>query len=104
MMLLALIIFAYLVLHPFIVRGISGRWKTAGDSFGSGRLYDPHRTLDCRFDAEFNTNAWYNFDCFDQTCDCYSQDSMTTNATELESYRDACRACIRRCHAQRCDD
>ena len=106
MTLVALIIFAFITLKPFIQRGISGRWKTAGDALGSGRLYSPDRTLDCRFDAEFGTERWYNFDCFDQSCDCYSKDSMTANATELESYQDACRVCINTCadNTPRCAD
>ncbi len=100
MMLLALIIFAYLALYPWIVRGISGRWKATGDALGSGRLYDPQRTVDCRFDAEFNTETWYNFDCFSQSCDCYFP--VAINATELDAYYSRCRDCINRCRIPVC--
>ena len=87
MLLMAFIIGAFLVMQPIIIRGIQGRWKAAGDALGSSRLYDPDHTLDCRFDSQFNTERWYNFDCFEQRCDCYTMDA--TNVT--------CQTCIVHC-------
>ena len=46
MLLITFIIGAMLVFHKYIVRGMWGQWKTIGDSFGSGRLYDPMNIAD----------------------------------------------------------
>ncbi len=50
-----------------------GRWKTAGDSFGVGRQYDPGRTNECSYFNDFDTNTgiatgdgfWYDQRCFE---------------------------------------
>ncbi len=64
------ILSAFLVFQKYIVRAISGRWKTIGDSWGHGRVYDPKKTEECKFDFRF-TNQWYSKACYDQRdCDC----------------------------------
>lgn len=66
------ILSAFLVFQKYIVRAISGRWKSIGDSWGHGRLYDPNKTTECKFDFRF-TNQWYSKACYDQNdCDCES--------------------------------
>ena len=94
MMLMVFIILAFIVLQPFITRGINGRWKTAGDAMGSGRLYDPQHTLECRFDSVV-THQWYNFDCFEEhNCD---QNCSSMDATAI-----TCARCILDCRTARC--
>ena len=85
------VILAFMTMQRVIVRGISGRWKTAGDSLSS-RQYDPNTSLDCRFDSQFGTDVWYNFDCFYERCDCESMAASNTT----------CRECIRGCRTERC--
>ena len=99
MLLTVFIIGAFIVMAPFITRGISGRWKATGDSMGSGRLYDPNKTLECRHDFQFEANVWYNLDCFEETCDCYS-----VIRADDRPYRDGCRDCILSCRTPMCDE
>lgn len=76
MTLIVFILSALLVMQYYIVHGFSGRWKSAGDTFGDGRQYDPrpwmggagNGTLDCFYDAA--TGNWVDSDCFDAQCDC----------------------------------
>ena len=58
MALSVLIISALIVAQQFITRGLSGKWQESGDSFGTGRQYDPREygtqgnqggTLECFF-------------------------------------------------------
>jgi len=39
--LIAIFIAALLTMSVYIKRAISGKWRSVGDSFGFGRLYDP---------------------------------------------------------------
>jgi len=59
------IIAALLITQKYILRSFMGRWKTAGDSFGHGRQYDPRPfgvngeeggTLECYWNT--TTNSW----------------------------------------------
>ncbi len=67
--LLIFVMGAFLVFQKYIVRGFSGRWKSVGDSWGNGRLYDPKKTVECANDM-FNDreNVWYNVPCFEAAC------------------------------------
>ena len=77
MALLMLLMGALYIFQFYIVRGLSGRWKKAGDAFAYGRQYDPRPwgnmgsgkgTLACFWDV--NTNDWISESCFDTNCDC----------------------------------
>lgn len=86
---LALILFilaTFLVFQKYIVRGLSGRWKDAGDALGQGRIYDPHKTLECAYYTPPQTllsdlipdtdgfyrpsreGFWYDRKWFEETC------------------------------------
>ena len=69
---LALVMLALLAFQKYIVRGMSGRFVTVGQSFGSGRLYDP-KSIKCAINPKYS-NQWYNSVCFDENCvdSCYS--------------------------------
>lgn len=43
--LIIVIIGAIILMQPYIFRGIMGRWKSIGDTFGFGRQYDPGSTV-----------------------------------------------------------
>ena len=64
--LVVLIIVAMVIFYKYILRGIGGYWKNAGDSCGFGRQYDPKKTLECIYDPVY-TNQWYDSKLFD-TC------------------------------------
>ena len=97
MILLIFIITAFLIFQKYIVRAMSGRWKSVGDTFGHGQSYDPDNTIECatfgsvdmsedpRF-ATGNPGVWYEVNCFDANCVgfCYHE---PINAA-------ACRTCI----------
>lgn len=71
--LLLFVIGAILVFQKYVARSISGRWKAVGDTFGSGRQFDPNRTAQCAYDTTY-THKWYNVVCYDDNCDaCFSQ-------------------------------
>ena len=88
MVLIILIVGAFLVFGKYIVRSFSGRWKTVGDSLGSGHLYDPQKTLECAYDTRY-TFEWYNLVCYEENCitDCH-----TMAGTDAD-----CQACITSC-------
>lgn len=76
-MLLIFVISAFLIFQKYIVRAMSGRWKSVGDTIGHGLLYDPTETLECATfgyvteDARFATGdpgVWYNVQCFEANC------------------------------------
>ena len=66
---------AFFVFQHYIVRGFSGRWKSVGDSFGSGKQYDPKDysqggTLECFYYQDRDnpsTNYWVATRCY-ETC------------------------------------
>ncbi|MCR4337127.1 MAG: hypothetical protein NUV91_04900 [Candidatus Omnitrophica bacterium] len=80
MALFLMIVAALYVIQSYVVRGISGRWKATGDTFGYGRQYDPRPygghgegggTLGCRWVPELN--FWVKDDCFRTArCDCFN--------------------------------
>lgn len=100
MVLLFFILGAFLVFQKYIVRSISGRWKTVGDSFGYGRQFDPKKTRECAYDHRF-FNIWYNETCFDKNCDCLTID--VTCGTCEANYNAMCRDCIRSCEMPECN-
>ncbi len=89
-----LILVAFLVFQKYIARSLYGRWKSVGDSLGSGRVYDPNLTIECGFDSQY-TNRWYNAVCFDE--DCQDECLKIPNAS-------LCTSCIKDCFIPKCDD
>ena len=71
MLLLTLLMAVFLVFQKYLVRGFSGRWKTVEEGIGSGRLYSPSSTIECKYDF-VHVNRWYNVDCYENSCDCLS--------------------------------
>jgi hypothetical protein len=65
----------FFVFQNYIVRGFAGRWRSVGDSFGSGRQYDPKPygqggTLECflyRNPSNGLDTYWVATRCF-ETC------------------------------------
>jgi hypothetical protein len=69
---LILFILAVLVVfQKYIVRGLSGRWKSVGDTIGQGRLYDPNKTDECRYFTFFQGEPakWFEQTCFEDGCE-----------------------------------
>jgi len=114
---MALFIFlltAMIVMEKYIGRGLAGRWKTMGDTFGQGRHYDPrpfglsgegNGTLECYFDYTHcnpggppcvKINAWINRACFDKKCRCW----LPEDAPE---YDNDCLKCIKDCRTSMCN-
>ena len=85
---IVILIVTILAFRKYIVRAIDARYKTAGDSFGYGRQYDPKTTLTCKFDYEY-TQTWYSEECFenDPACHC----------GKLTSNQQTCQQCIINC-------
>lgn len=70
----ALIMFlmaAYIVFQKYIVRGLSGRWKSVGDALGQGRIYDPRHTTECAYKTFFQgvPPVWFDQECFEAQCE-----------------------------------
>jgi hypothetical protein len=95
---IVLIIFiagAFVVFRKYIARAIAGRWKTVGDSLGSGMIYDPNKSVEC---ARYNDSAnpiWYDRRCAEANCPrCYTR----INAAQ-------CLACLQlQCQNPACND
>ncbi len=62
--LIAVILAAFILMAPYLLRGIAGYWKEAGDSFGYGRIYDPERTVECAYSPI--AGAWYRVDLYEE--------------------------------------
>jgi len=93
--LIFIIMMAFLIFQKYIVRGFSGRWKSIGDTFGQGRIYDPNKTIACAFDAPpKGSGIWYDQDCFVENCEdlCLGRRSSD------------CTVCISGCQNTKCDD
>lgn len=61
-MVIMMVLGAFVFFQEYIFRGISGKFRGVGDSYGYGRQYDPNRTIECHFDSRF-TNSWYDAVC-----------------------------------------
>ncbi len=101
--LIMFILAAFLIFQKYIVRGLTGRWKGVGDSFGQGRIYDPNKTIECAANAFFDGQkvVWYNQICFEEKC--------TTACLEVTKSKIACEKCIGRtknkgCRISYCED
>jgi hypothetical protein len=78
----------------YLIRGLAGTWKAAGDTFGFGRQYDPRPfgtegkdggTLRCYFEPR--TGQWLDRDYVKAACDC-------TLPPEHPQYGARCLACL----------
>lgn len=65
--LLTLIIASLIVMQKYILGGIAGRWKSAGDAFGKGEQYDPKKTTECAWSETQKT--WYSSVCYQNAYD-----------------------------------
>ena len=88
MLLTAVTIIAFLLLQRYVVQSFSGRWKTSGESFGSGKLYDPHKTVECVYDFRYY-NVWYDVRKFESAPDC-----LTYCYSDVHYDETACKNCI----------
>lgn len=61
--LIMFILTAVFVFRTYILRALSGRYKSVGDTYGFGRQYEEGKTVTCGFDDRIN--AWYDEVCFD---------------------------------------
>lgn len=96
--LIMFILATFLVFQKYLVRGFSGRWKQVGESLGQGRIYDPHKTVECAANRFFTGSpvVWYNATCFDQNC---KEECLLGTKTAA-----ACDLCIgTTCHTSYCD-
>ena len=89
-MLIMIILLTFLSFQKYVLRAVSGKWKTVGDSFGFGRQYDPVQTAECAFDERF-FNTWYDVRCFDlKRGNCGDNDTVC-----LQTAISACQGCPR---------
>lgn len=86
----------------YIKRGMAGRWKAVGDTFGQGRQYDPRGfgvngeiggTLDCFYDSA--SGHWVDEKCYQaNNCDCTL---IRGDGAALPEYQDRCVVCKANC-------
>jgi len=93
MVLVVFIIGSLIVFQKYVLRAFSGRWKSVGDTLGTGRLYQFNKTLECAFDF-IHHNVWYNAACYDEDCDCLT----------IRANAETCQDCISNCQTPMCDD
>lgn len=82
----------------YLQRSFAGRWKSAADTFGQTKQYDPRGfgaggetggTLDCFWDQA--TGVWVDEDCYQKQCDCTLL--KADGVTPLADYGDKCITC-----------
>ena len=117
--LITFIVTAILVFQRYIYRGMAGSWKSAGDTFGHGRQYDPRPfgrdgedegTQECFFDyihckpdikppcsREDRINTWLDKRCVKaKQCDC------TVFQEDWDEYNTKCLRCYADCRSDMC--
>ena len=92
------ILATFIVFQKYIVRGFSGRWKSVGDTFGQGSIFDPNSTIECAANTFFQDvpAVWYNQTCFEENCE-----PACLLATKDEG---DCSTCLATCRSVYCDD
>ena len=70
MVVVLFILAALFVFQYYISRGLAGRWKAVGDTFGGGRQYDPKAynqggTLECFYYGNENSGNWIASQCYE---------------------------------------
>ena len=58
-----IIIGAMLLIQKYLLRGIAGKWRDVGDTWGYGRQFDPKKTTECLYDM--TVNKWILYGCFE---------------------------------------
>ena len=94
--LLIILFGVFIYFQKYLVRGISGRMKSVGDSFADGRIYSPTNTLECAFDV-LHDRGWYDSKCFYDSC---ADDCLTAHD---ETRPLDCIACIDSCKTPNCE-
>ena len=89
---IVLIIGAMLVFQKYILRGINGRWRSIGESWSSGRLYDKNKTTECIYNQWGTTNQWYLAQCFRDQCYLKCVGTTATSADCDSCLETNCRA------------
>ncbi len=102
---LIVILMVLISFRGYIQRGLTGRWKSVGDTFGQTKQYDPRGfgdmgasggTLDCFFDR--STNKWVVEDCYrERKCDCTLLRGDGMGRTALREYENQCVKCKEFC-------
>lgn len=84
-------------------RIMASRWKTAADTFGLQKQYDPKKTVECGY----YEGVWYEATCFKREYDRIYKSSCSSKAIEyyhrcqLEAFESAAIACRSRvCEGQ----
>lgn len=93
--LIILIMAAFLAFQKYIVRGISGRYKTSIDSLGHGKQFGS-TTIQCMNDVFTDRpDIWFEEECFRSNCeeDCL----MFQDLMDVPGAFDDCRTCIDGC-------
>lgn len=127
MVVIFFILAAFFIFQHYILRGLSGRWKSVGDVFGHGKQYDPRDfgedgkgggTFECYFDYTHCDPDQLPPDCNDpesRDCDpkdcpdqeqkiyqwadkrCYDENCDCFSATNNTDYIANCLECIKDC-------
>jgi len=81
--LVVFVLAAFYVMEGYIIRGILGKWKQAGEVFGHGRQYDPRDfsedelggTIECLYYYDVNglevDGFWMDQKYYEENCDCF---------------------------------
>ena len=75
---------AFVAFQKYIFRGIAGKWRGVGDSYGFGRQYDPKHTIECQYEEALTPGKWYDVQCLD------ARNCLTSNRACLEAGINAC--------------
>ena len=70
--LLIIILFSIFLFRKYLTHGLSGKFKSVGDSFGMGRQFDPAQSTQCAFDSELQ--RWYDTVCYENLCKTMDRD------------------------------
>lgn len=85
-LLLVVIILAFIMLRPYIQRGMQGMWVKSGESFSYGRQYDSQKTIECAYYALNATNGvWYDRNCFEQVVGNQTNPSCASGDSACET-------------------
>ncbi len=127
---LTILLAGLIVFQKYIARGLYGRWKGIGDSFGQGRVFDPERTIECSFDDIYHrfildrnrfqndpdgeggwsprdeavlttdNGVWYDKGCYERRCENRCE---KTHVSKFAKYI-ICRECIDTCVTAECSE
>ena len=62
LVMLMILVTTLLLFKEYIIRGLTGRWKSTSDQMSYGRQFEPTDTVECSFDHEFG-QGWYDTIC-----------------------------------------